>query len=70
MLLNKTQQIEFIRNIGRSIEAYTEMEGYEMQEFIYDFDVHSPCENLCVVSPKGVEVKIFAPNSTTMDFVK
>lgn len=68
MLLSKTQQTEFIRYIGRSIEDYTESAGYEMLEFVYDFDIHSPCENLCVVSPKGVEIKVFAPNSTTMDF--
>lgn len=32
-------------------------------KFIKNFDRHSPCKNLLVVTPNGSEIKIFTPNS-------
>ena len=37
--------------------------AFEGWEFIKDFDRHSPCENMLIVTPNGSEIKIFAPNS-------
>lgn len=35
--------------------------------FIRNFDRHSPCENMAIVTPNGSEVKIFVPNSDKED---
>ena len=37
--------------------------AFEGWEFIKDFDRHSPCENMIIVTPNGSEIKIFTPNS-------
>lgn len=36
-------------------------------KFIRNFDRHSPCENMAIVTPNGSEVKIFVPNSDKED---
>ena len=39
-------------------------------EFIRNFDRHSPCGNMAIVTPNGSEVKIFVPNSDQEDLYK
>jgi hypothetical protein len=37
--------------------------AFDGWEFVKDFDRHSPCRNMLIVTPNGSEIKIFAPNS-------
>ena len=41
--------------------------AWEDWKFIRNFDRHSPCENMAIVTPNGSEVKIFVPNSDKED---
>lgn len=53
---------EDFRDVSKHIGAF---DGWE---FVKDFDRHSPCRNLLIVTPNGSEVKVFVPNSHVEDW--
>jgi hypothetical protein len=69
MVLTKEHQRTFLDLLEHDFKLSKEYfpMAWDGWKFIRNFDRHSPCVNMAIVTPNGSEVKIFVPNSDKED---
>ena len=67
MTLTRKEQSTLLDLLSKGFEnvKHHNPGAWEGWQFVKDFDRHSPCANMCIVTPNQSEIKIFTPNNTS-----
>ncbi len=65
MRYSKEEQEQFLHELLHDFQVSKRFlqDAFLGWEFIPNFDRHSPCRNMAIITPNNSEIKIFVPNS-------